>query len=524
MDGCKKNLFGTDGIRKKMGEEPLTPESLLLLGRAIGAWARAKYGEHPVIGMACDTRVSSSYIKATLQSGLLLHGARVYDAGVLPTPALYKIIQSRNQIVGSDRETGQEVGQESAQVRDGVMHCGIMITASHNPYFDNGVKIFDSVTGKLAEGDEQEISELFYAQEKEVRSADETVDIKICPANSVVSQARPAVPYEAFGEVGSARRSPKGEVGCIEGCGRKPFFEFDSQNLGTLTYWHDAQEKYIQAVTSYFKKDFLHGKTIVIDCANGATCAVACAIFASSGAKIHLIGNAPDGININNECGSIYPSALQDAVRQYNADIGFAFDGDGDRITVVNKHGQIKDGDDILAVLLQHPEYKNSKGVVGTIMTNHGLAVFLGSQGCALIRVPVGDKFVTARLQKDNLVLGGEQSGHIIMHDYGPVSDGIFTALRVAQVLADTNNWDMISFTRYPQLLFNIPVCYKKDLADPAIQRIIDEHRKKLDSGRIVVRYSGTENMLRIMVEDRTLEKARIIGELISQILHKELS
>jgi phosphoglucosamine mutase len=206
-----------------------------------------------------------------------------------------------------------------------------------------------------------------------------------------------------------------------------------------------------------------------------------------------------------------------------DADLGCAFDGDGDRVILVTKHGDIKNGDDILALLSEHPSYASQKTVVGTVMSNQGLEEFLSQKNKMLLRTPVGDRWISEQLQKNDLLLGGEQSGHIIARDLLSTGDGIATALKVAEAITYTNNWDLTTFTTFPQQLINIPVAYKKDLKEPSIAAIIAEYEKQLETGRLYVRYSGTENYLRVMVEDRETDTAQRICTHLAHALEKAL-
>ncbi len=438
------NLFGTDGIRATLGTAPLTLEQLARLGKAIACWSQERYGPRPHIILAQDTRESCSFMKAALQSGLLLYPLNLYDAHVLSTPALCQNVQKQT-----------------------LFHAGIMISASHNPYHDNGIKIIDANKGKLSLHDELRISALFQ------QLAGQPTDYSSC---------------------------------------------------GSVTRYDDATTIYRTYVTTFFPPLFLRDTRIVIDCAHGATSQLAPPMFEHFGAQLITLNNQPNGKNINQDCGALYPQQLQAAVIEHDAHIGFAFDGDGDRVIAVNQHGEIKNGDDILAILLQHPAYKDTPALVGTVMTNHGFEKYIEAQNKKLLRTAVGDKYITDCLHKEQLLIGGEQSGHIILRDYLAMGDGLFTALRVAQVLTQTNDWAMHTFEKYPQLLLNIPIAVKKDLSSPVIANIIQDSKTKLHSGRLVVRYSGTENILRIMIEDQELGHAHYIGSLLSQALQKELS
>lgn len=439
-----KNIFGTDGIRAAVGATPFTIQDLARLGYALGIWARKKYGENPSIVIANDTRISCSFIQSALESGLLLHPLQFCNADVLPTPVVYYLVRTAKQY-----------------------SCGIIISASHNPYQDNGIKIIDSQNGKLSLEDELAISTLYESATTLCASYDQ---------------------------------------------------------LGTMTYIHEAHAGYYDYVQSSFPKDFLRGRTIVLDCANGSTYRLSPALFRSFGAHVIAINDQPTGKNINEQCGSLHTDSLKKAVFTHHADIGFAFDGDGDRVIVVDRHGREKNGDAILAILLQHPTYKDMPILVGTVMTNQGLEKHLEKQNKQLIRANVGDKHVCKELEKYNLLLGGEQSGHIIIRDFLESGDGTGTALKIAHTLCITGGWDMEIYEPYPQILLTIPVIQKHDLTEPSIMRIINEQKQLLLSGRILVRYSGTENSLRIMVEDETCDNAHMIAHTLATRLDAALT
>lgn len=437
-----RSLFGTDGIRNRVGTHPFTHTDLPRLGAAIGQWALKTINHAPRMLLAHDTRISCSWVASALESGLLKYPITLLNAYTLPTPAVCLLTHIHDDI-----------------------DIGIIISASHNPHHDNGIKII-SKNGKLSAEDELMITDLFYADAK-----DHT--------------------YDSF---------------------------------GTRELYHDATQQYIKHVVSHFPTNFLHGKTIVLDCAHGATSYSAQHLFEILGATTILINNAPNGTNINDACGALHPQRVAQAVLEHHADAGFAFDGDGDRVVAVSKDGAIKDGDTILALLLDHPRYKNTPAIVGTSMSNHGFARFLEQQGKTLLRTNVGDKYVAQALEEHNLLLGGEQSGHIILRDYLNTGDGMFTALRLLETLCLTNNWTMDTFKPYPQILINVPVQEKKDLTQPPFSTIIQDHEKQLHGGRCVVRYSGTENLLRVMIEDDTLEHATSLGNTLSNQLSQALN
>ncbi len=437
------SLFGTDGIRGTVGNEPFTNYSLIKLGNAIARWAQQKYGAHPTFLLAHDTRISCSLVKSSLKSGLLLSPIHLYDAHILPSPAVLRLMQLDKQF-----------------------DCGIIISASHNPYQDNGIKIIDTTTGKLSGADEQIITDIFYNQ----------------------------------------------------------MFNEQYATLGVEKPFSDASERYINNLVSLFPKNFLQGNKIVLDCAHGATYKVAPIIFERLGAHVTILHDYPNGININKQCGSLFPDTLQQTVISQQATIGFAFDGDGDRVIAVNKYGQIKNGDDMLALLSTLQPYDACPVVVGTVMSNQGFEIFLRNNHKQLVRTAVGDKFIAEHLSHNGLLLGGEPSGHIIMYDYLPTGDGIFTALRTVQAIQKSDNWEMKTFTKFPQVIINLPVKIKKDLASSPIADLIAESTKQLHVGRLVVRYSGTEPLLRIMIEDDDCDHAHMIGTSLSKTLLQEIS
>lgn len=435
------NLFGTDGIRARVGTFPFTDHDLIKLGRAIGIWATEKYGNNPRLLIGHDTRESTSFMINALTIGLLESPVSLFNTGILPTPAIIKLA-----------------------TLDPNIDSAIIITASHNPYHDNGIKLVDKHAGKLSTSDEEMISELFYK-------------------NSEIA-------HEIQGKIHALS---------------------------------DAQESYTKALLSYFAPQFLSGKKIILDCAHGATSEVAPIIFQSLGATVHAISNQPNGRNINDQCGATHPGLLARIVIEENADIGFAFDGDGDRVVAVNKQGAIKDGDDILALLLDHPIYALQPTLVCTIMSNAGLDEFVKNKQKNIIRTPVGDKHVSAELKSKNLLIGGEQSGHILLADFLNSGDGIFAALRICEVAAASHNWDLVSFDHMAQIMINVPVEYKRDLKDPELQEIIAAAKAQLGEGALVIRYSGTENILRIMIQHKDPQHATHVSMLLVEKMKNAL-
>ncbi len=292
---------------------------------------------------------------------------------------------------------------------------------------------------------------------------------------------------------------------------------------GQSTTFHDASEIYCQSLISQFKPGLLTGLRVVLDCAHGAMYNVAPTVFKALGADVIAINAEPNGTNINHECGAVHPERLKNTMRSTNADIGFAFDGDGDRVIGINQEGRILDGDDLLCILLQHPLYKETETLVGTVMTNLGLEHHLHENEKKLIRVKVGDKYIAAELEKSNLSLGGETSGHVIMRDYLPTGDGLFVAARVVESLLLLNNLNIPTFTKCPQVLINVPVDNKKDLQQLPFAQLITDHEEQLLNGRMVVRYSGTENVLRVMAEDKTYDSANMVASTLALKLQKAL-
>lgn len=438
----KPNLFGTDGIRAIVGSEPLTAATLPIIGQAIAQWAKKKYKMHPSILLAHDTRSSCYFIKAALKSGLLRHTIKLYDVLAAPTPTACLLIRENK-----------------------LFDCGIIITASHNPYQYNGIKIIDSSGNKISTADEEEIC-------------------------SYCANPTPELNYETFGT--------------------------DYRVI-------HAGAHYLDILSKRFPAQFLSGKTIVLDCANGAATSMAPHIFRLFGAKVIAIHNTPTGININKDCGALAPESLIKAVLHSKADAGFAFDGDADRVIAVNKKGYIKDGDDIVAILMSHPTIAPTRAIVGTHYSNQGLEKFVKKSGKQFIRTDIGDKHVSTKLTTENLPLGGEPAGHVIIKHYLDSSDGIFTALMVLETAHLTNNWNLESFERYPQVLLNVPIKIKKDLKTEPMASIIQQTQKTLKDGRLIVRYSGTENVLRIMLEAPKEDQAMNLANGLAQQLGKAL-
>lgn len=434
------SLFGTDGVRNAVGRIPFTHEQLPQFGNALALWLRHTYGDHARVLIGYDTRISCSWIAASLKSGLLQHPLALYNGYVLPTPAVCYLVQHSNQF-----------------------DAGIIISASHNPYHDNGIKLIKK-TGKLTQEDERHIELLL----------------------------------------------------------QEPLIA-NYQNFGTEYCASNAAEQYTAILKSFFPVPFLRNKKIVVDCAHGAFSAIAQTVFEHCGATAIMLNNTPTGTNINDACGATAPESLARAVLANTADAGIAFDGDGDRVVLVNANGEIKDGDDIVALLAYHPDYHHESTIVGTIMSNVGLEHFVQSQQKNFVRTAVGDKHIGAYLKQHNLLLGGEPSGHIITRDYLETGDGLFAGLKALAVVAATNNWSMNIFTHMPHITINLPVSCKRDLNEPELANIIAAHTAQLVSGRLIIRYSGTEPLLRIMIEDQTQHHAQEVGARLARELQKAL-
>ena len=437
------NLFGTDGIRNRVGLHPFTQEALPKLGHALGLWAQEKYTAPITFLFARDTRYSGPWISSGLLYGLLGHPITVYDAGILPTPAVFHLMN-----------------------HDASFTVGIIISASHNPAEDNGIKLVDSAFGKLSSTDEQRICQL-------------------------LTEARPLTDYSL---------------------------------LGREIQFPDAKKLYKHHLTTLFRPNFLEGKTIVLDCANGANTQVAPLVFKELGADVISIHNDPDGYNINKDCGATAPESLQKAVVAHKAFMGFAFDGDADRCMVVTQDGSLKDGDDLLAILRNHADYKDQAALVSTVLANYGLDQHLKSHQKKLFRAAVGDKHVLEMMDKEHLQLGGEPGGHLILKNHVRTSDGLLVALKVLETVEQTGNKLLETFEKFPQICLNVPITHKKDLSQDPFATFLKESKEAFTSGRLLVRYSGTEKVVRIMTEGRDKEQAVQVAQAVAHYLQNALS
>jgi phosphoglucosamine mutase len=449
-----RKLFGTDGIRGVANMEPMTGELAMQLGRAIAHIFKEVKGRHRIV-VGKDTRLSGYMLETALASGICSMGADVMLVGPLPTPGIAFITTSMRA------------------------NAGVVISASHNPYYDNGIKIFSRNGFKLPDEMENQIEEWIFSNH--LRSLRPTAN-----------------------EVGKAHRID------------------------------DAVGRYVVFLKNTFPPDLtLDGLRIVLDCAHGATYRVAPIVFEELGAEVIPIGIEPDGENINAGCGSLHPEVASRLVVEKGADMGMALDGDGDRIIFVDRHGNQVDGDRILAIcgLQMLSEGRLKKGtLVTTVMSNIGLDRTMKKSGGKVVRTQVGDRYVVEEMVRGDYNLGGEQSGHTIFLDYNTTCDGILTALQVLAIMKRKDRpIDELSkvMEPLPQVLYNVEVKEKKNLSEiPEVARRIKKIEKTLGhSGRILVRYSGTEPLLRIMLEGEDEKKlhqfAQELGDLVKKHIGK---
>ena len=440
-----RKYFGTDGIRGRVGDAPVTPDFMLKLGWATGKVFAATDGSRPTVVIGKDTRVSGYMLESALQAGLVAAGTNVKLVGPLPTPGIALLTRSQKA------------------------DAGIVISASHNPYYDNGIKFFNGQGSKLS--DELELQ--------------------------------------------------------IEAMIDSPMETVDSDQLGKASRIADAAGRYIEYCKSTFPDEIsLKGLKIVIDCAHGATYNIAPGVFSELGADVTLMGAEPDGYNINEGVGSTEPEALQQRVMEEGADLGVAFDGDGDRLQMVNREGQLLTGDDVLYILAMHrlATGGSDSGVVGTLMTNMGLELALEQSGLRLARAKVGDRYVKELMVAEGWSLGGESSGHIICGNLSTTGDGVIAALQVlAAVVASGRSLSQLTsgFTPLPQVLVNVRI--KKGFDIAAHQAINDAcervEQALIGRGRLLLRPSGTEPVIRVMVEgDETVAIDSLANEVAEAI------
>jgi phosphoglucosamine mutase len=424
----ERRLFGTDGVRGLANTYPMTAEVALALGKAAGRrFLRGGHRHRVVIGK--DTRLSGYMLEPALTAGFISAGMNVMLVGPMPTPAVAFLTRSLRA------------------------DLGVMISASHNPYHDNGIKLFGPDGFKLSDGIEDEIEALMAAS----------------PANGLAASA----------DLGRAKRID------------------------------DARGRYVESLKSSFPKGLtLNGLKIVVDSAHGAAYSLAGDLFFELGAEVIRLGIEPNGLNINEGCGSNVPALLRETVLREGADLGVALDGDADRLVLVDDRGAVIDGDQVLGLIAaswRDERLLRGEAVVATVMSNLGLEKYLAGLGLALHRTKVGDRYVVERMRADGCNVGGEQSGHIILSDFATTGDGVLAALQVLAVIRRRNRAASEVarvFAPVPQRLRNVHVPQRLDLAAPAVAGLLAREQARLNgTGRLLVRASGTEPVIRVMVE-----------------------
>lgn len=448
-----RKLFGTDGIRGVANLEPMTSEMAMQLGRAAAHLFMRRAGRHQIV-IGKDTRISGYMLESALTAGICSMGVDVLLVGPMPTPAIAFLTRSLRA------------------------DAGVVISASHNPYQDNGIKFFSKDGFKLPDEMEARIEDLIVSNE--------------------ISHLRPTADL-----IGKA-------------------FRID-----------DAEGRYIEFAKRSLPRDLdFQGIKLVVDCANGAAYKLAPKVLRELGAKVEVIGNEPNGMNINAGCGAVYPEQLQEAVRRHKADIGIALDGDADRAIFVCEQGTIIDGDHVMAALgldLHRSGQLAKQTMVGTVMSNFGLELSMAKAGIKLLRTPVGDRYLLERMLAEGYNFGGEQSGHFIFLDHNTTGDGLISALQMISLIKRTGkplSELAQAMSAVPQILLNITVRQKPKLETvPDLDRAIRESERRLNgSGRVVVRYSGTEPLLRIMVEGEQDAVIREVAEDLARLVRTHLT
>ena len=439
-----KKYFGTDGIRGAINSKNINGDMFFKFGLASGTYFKSQKKRKQIAIIAKDTRLSGYTLEPALVSGLTSAGMHVYTLGPLPTNGLAMLTKTMKA------------------------NMGIMITASHNPHYDNGLKLFGPDGMKLSDKIEKKIENL--------------IDKKITKNLSI------------------------------------------PEKLGRVKRLESGTDKYLKILKKNFPQEFnLRGLRIVIDCANGAGYKAGPELLSSLGAKVIAIGVNPNGININHNCGSTYPNKIKFAVKKYKAHLGISLDGDADRIIMTDELGNVIDGDQIIAAISKR--WKDKKmlrgGVIGTLMSNYGLEKFFKSEKIKFLRANVGDRYVKEKMQKNNFNLGGEQSGHIILGKYATTGDGLLVALEVLFAIRKGRkaSYFFNSFKKIPQILKNIEVKDKSIIKDAKVKKSIKIAEKLMKGhGRILVRESGTESKIRVMGE---CENKELLDKCINIILRK---
>lgn len=448
----QERLFGTDGLRGQVNQYPMQPEIVMRLGLAAGQYFSNGQKRHRVV-IGKDTRLSGYVFEYALTSGLCASGMDVYLVGPMPTPAISFLTKNMRA------------------------DLGIVISASHNPFMDNGIKFFDQDGFKLSDAIEDDITQLVM---------DPLTKWKV---------PKPT-------EVGRAYKI------------------------------QDSPGRYIVSLKNSFPSQLtLDGVKIVLDCANGATYRVAPLVFKELGAEVIEIGVEPNGTNINENCGSLHPERVRQKVVECSADLGIALDGDGDRVILVDEQGQILDGDQLLAICAQDLIEKDalpSNLLVATVMSNMALELFMQKQGGQLIRTAVGDRHVVQAMREKGAILGGEQSGHLIFLNHSTTGDGILASLQILKIMLEKGK--PISelahlLEPFPQKLINVPVKRRIPFAEvPEVCKCVQEVERSLaDKGRVLLRYSGTEPLARVMLEGEDKDLVGELAEMLAQVIQNSL-
>ncbi|MGQ9693145.1 MAG: phosphoglucosamine mutase [Thermodesulfobacteriota bacterium] len=448
-----RKLFGTDGIRGVANVEPMTTEMAMQVGRGVAYIFKNKNRRHKIV-IGKDTRLSGYMLENALVAGICSMGVDVLLVGPLPTPGIAFITASMRA------------------------DAGIVVSASHNPFQDNGIKIFSGNGFKLPDDLEMKIEELIFSEK--------------------IDSLRPTA-----AEIGKAYRVD------------------------------DAVGRYVVYLKNSFPKDLsLDGMKIVLDCAHGAAYKVAPAVFEELGAEVIALGVEPNGENINFQCGSLHPHLVMEKVKECQADLGVSLDGDADRAIFADEKGSLVDGDQIMAICahdLKKKKRLKHNTLVATVMSNMGLDLAMKGEGIKVIRTPVGDRYVVEEMNRGGYNLGGEQSGHFIFLDYNTTGDGVLSALQVLAVMKreDKKLSELATImTKFPQVLINVPVKEKKDPAQiPELADLLKKIKEKLkNKGRIFVRPSGTENLMRIMVEGEDYAKINAYGQEVAASIRKNMA
>lgn len=446
-------LFGTDGIRGRVNEYPMTPENVLKIGMAAAYVLKKRHGRNMIL-IGKDTRLSGYMIESALTSGICSMGMNVTLTGPIPTPGIAFLTRALRQ------------------------DAGVVISASHNPFEDNGIKFFSSDGFKLPDEIEERIEDLV--------------------TDSDIFNKRPS-----------------------------------GHEIGKAFRLEDATGRYIEYIKSTIPRgSTLEGLKVVVDCANGAAYKVTPWVLRELGADVITINDRPDGININESCGSLHMENLCKVVRDSHAHAGIAHDGDADRTLFCDERGEIVDGDKLLglwAVRLKKQKGLRHNTVVTTVMSNSGLEAFLARQGIRVIRTKVGDRYVAEKMIEGKYVLGGEPSGHIICLEYNTTGDGPITALQILHTMKEEGkplSELVVGIETYPQVLINVPVKERVDVTKiEGIRRSIKEAEKTLKSnGRVLVRPSGTENKIRIMVEAKDIAMAETMANSLASVINEHLN